>query len=644
MSPATKAHRFPKSDRIMLLATLSNITKYFDEQLIIEDGTLSVNEGQKVGLVGSNGAGKTTLFHIIEGSIRPDDGNIDFKKGTRIGSIAQELHDELELSLYDFCFLTHEKINDLRLQMQRLEPQINEDGALQELIAEYHALTEAYTEAGGYRFETEVKLVLEGIGFTRTQMNRPLSTFSGGERNRAQVAAVLLGQYDLLLLDEPTNHLDIQSTIWLENYIAGSRAAYIIISHDRRFLQNTVDKIAELSLGQLNLYHCKYNDYLVEREKQQKLAEHYYRHQQEEIARIEEFIRRNMAGQKTKQAQSKQKYLARMQKMEPPHEEHRRPLFRIHDGGRSFRQVIKVEDLSIGYDSYPIVEDIDFELTRGDRVGLIGPNGCGKSTLLKTLGGILQPVTGDITIGGNVDVAYFDQELSNLNLNSDVISEVWDIDPLAESGRIRSFLARFGFKGEDVFKPVSLLSGGEKTKLSLAKILYRPANLLIFDEPTNHLDIVSIEALEEGLSQYNGTLFIVSHDRDFLDVVVNNIFDINGRYLKRYLGNYSYYAEKTGADSTPTGKTVSEEKKASYEEFKEKGRIKSRYKKRLKTLAEMIADGEKKLKELERDELAVDGSNWEKLNAIADEKRQLEEDILGWYIEKEQMEKEPPLD
>ncbi|MEZ5357878.1 MAG: ABC-F family ATP-binding cassette domain-containing protein [Candidatus Zixiibacteriota bacterium] len=627
----------------MLLATLSNITKRFDKQLIVEDGTLSVNEGQKVGLVGSNGAGKTTLFRILDGTMRPDSGQIDFKKGTRIGTIAQELRDELELSLYDFCFLTHEKINDMRLQMARLEPQINEGNAPQEVIDEFHALTEAYTEAGGYRFETEVKLVLEGIGFTRAQMNRPLSTFSGGERNRAQIASVLLGQYDLLLLDEPTNHLDIQSTIWLENYIAGSRAAYIIISHDRRFLQNTVDKIAELSLGRLTLYHCRYNDYLVEREKQQRLAEHYFRHQQEEIARIEEYIRRNMAGQKTKQAQSKQKYLARMQKLEPPREEHKKPVFRIHDGGRSFRQVIKVEDLAVGYDSYPIVGDIGFELTRGDRVGLIGPNGCGKSTLLKTLGGLIQPVAGDITIGGNVDVAYFDQELSNLNMNSDVISEVWDIDPLAESGRIRSFLARFGFKGEDVFKPVSLLSGGEKTKLSLAKILYRPANLLIFDEPTNHLDIVSIEALEEGLSQYNGTLFVVSHDRDFLDVVVNNIFEINGRFLRRYLGNYSYYAEKTNAAVTQT-KTVSDEKKASYEEFKEKGRIKSRYKKRLKALDDMISDGEKKLRALERDELAIDGSNWEKLNAIAEEKRHLEEEILGWYIEKEQMEKEPPHD
>ncbi len=627
----------------MLLATFSNITKHFDEQLIVESGTLSIQEGQKIGLVGSNGAGKTTLFHMIDGSIRPDSGTVDFKKGTTIGCVAQELHDELEFSLYEFCFLTHQKINDIRIEMSRLEPQIAQDSPPEEMVAEYHALTEAYTELGGFRFETEVRLVLEGIGFTRAQMNRALSTFSGGERNRAQIAAVLLGQYDLLLLDEPTNHLDIQSTIWLENYIANSKAAYVIISHDRRFLQNTVDKIAELSLGRLLLYHCRYNEYLVERAKNQELAEHYFRHQQEEIARIEEFIRRNMAGQKTKQAQSKQKYLARMKKLERPREEHRKPAFRIVDGGRSFKQVIRVDELTVGYDSQPLVEDVDFELTRGDRIGLVGPNGCGKTTLLKTLGGILEPVQGDITIGGNVDVAYFDQELSNLNSQSDVLSEVWDIDPLAESGRIRSFLARFGFNGDDVFKPVSLLSGGEKTKLSLAKILYRPANLMIFDEPTNHLDIVSIEALEEGLSQYNGTLLVVSHDRDFLDAVVNRIFEINTHTVRKFLGNYSYFAEKTGANVAPT-KTVSEEKKASYREFKEKGKIRTRYKKRLTALAEMIAGGEKKMQELSSEEMTIDGSNWEKLNAIAEEKRILEDDILGWYIEKEQMEKEPPLD
>ncbi|MCK5124767.1 MAG: ABC-F family ATP-binding cassette domain-containing protein [candidate division Zixibacteria bacterium] len=627
----------------MLLATLSNITKRFDDQLIIENGSFSMQEGQKVGLVGSNGTGKTTLFRMIVGEIRPDSGSIDFKKGIKTGTVAQELHHELEFSLRDFCYMTHPKVNDVRMQIAKLEPSIAEQNPPDEIVNEYHALTQEYTELGGYRFETEVKLVLEGIGFSRTQMNRQLASFSGGERNRAQIAAVLLGDYDFLLLDEPTNHLDIQATIWLENHIAGSNKAFLIISHDRRFLQNTTEKIVELSMGRLDIYHCRYDKYIKERSKKLDVAEHHFRHQQEEIARIEDFIRRNMAGQKTKQAQSKQKYLARMKKLERPVKENNKPAFRIVDGGRSFKQVIKVDDLTIGYDSFPLVRDTDFELTRGDRVGLIGPNGCGKTTLLKTLGGLMEPISGDITIGGNVDVAYFDQELSNLNSQSDVLSEVWDIDPLAESGRIRSFLARFGFSGEDVFKPVSLLSGGEKTKLSLAKILYRPANLMIFDEPTNHLDIESIEALEQGLNEYPGTLLVVSHDRDFLDKVVNQIFDISHEHIRRYLGNYSYYAEKTQVNLNPM-KTVSAEKKASYERFKERGRVMGRYKKRLKQLTEMITNGEKRLKEMERDELVVDASNWERLNEIAQSKRSLEEDILGWYIEKEQLELEPPLD
>ncbi|MEE9442053.1 MAG: ABC-F family ATP-binding cassette domain-containing protein [candidate division Zixibacteria bacterium] len=627
----------------MLLASLSNISKRFDSQIIVENASLAIQEGQKIGLVGNNGTGKTTLFNIISGIMRPDSGTVDFKKGTTVGYVAQELHEELELSLYDFCFLAYPKINDIRLQLISLEVQISRENPSEEILSEYHILTQEYEEMGGYRFETEAKIVLEGIGFNRMQMSRRLAIFSGGERNRAQVAAVLLGGYDLLLLDEPTNHLDINATIWLENYISGSKSAFLIISHDRRFLQNTAEKIAELSQGKLDPYHCRFDDYLEEREKKLKLAEHHYRHQREEIVRIEDFIRRNMAGQKTKQAQSRQKYLARMKRLEKPHRENTRPTFKILDGGRSFRQVVKVDDMVIGYDNVPLVDEIEFELTRGDRVGIIGPNGCGKTSLLKTLGGFLEPIAGEITIGGNVDIAYFDQELSDLNLQNDVLSELWEIDPLAESGRLRSFLARFGFIGEGVFKRVFQLSGGEKTKLSLAKILYHPANLLIFDEPTNHLDIVSIEALEEGLKEYNGTLIVVSHDRYFLDNVINHIFEISAGYMRKYLGNYSYYVEKSGPGNV-TGKTVSVEKKAAYEEFKERGRRKSRYMKKLARLGEMIADGEARLTDLEKEEILIDKADWQKLNENHAARRELEEQILSWYLEKEQMEKEPPLD
>ncbi len=625
----------------MLLLSLSNISKKFDDQTIVENASLAIQEGDKIGFVGRNGAGKTTLFHIIFGQIRPDSGSVDKQKGLRIGGVAQELDDLLELSLYDFCFLSQPEINDIRHQMARLETSLNSGNPPGEIVGEYQALTQRYEELGGYRMETEIKLVLVGIGFSQGQMNRPLSSFSGGERNRAQIAAALVGNYDLLLLDEPTNHLDIESTIWLENYIAASRATYVIISHDRRFLQGTVDKIVRLSMGKLDLFHCRYDKYMEEREKRIELAAHYFRHQAEEIARIEEFIRRNMAGQKTKQAQSKQKYLARLKRLERPKLELDQPTFHILDGGRSFRQVVKVEDLTIGYNHLPLVEWVSFEQTRGDRIGLIGPNGCGKTTLLKTLGGLLEPIAGDITVGQNVDVAYFDQELSNLNLNGDVISELWEVDPMAESGRLRSFLARFGFSGEDVFKRVSLLSGGEKTKLSLSKILYRPANLMIFDEPTNHLDIESIEALEEGLDNYHGTLLVVSHDREFLDHVVNHIFEIKDNRLNRFIGNYTDYAAKRQTTNVKK-KVASEEKKASYEQFKEKSRQKSRYKKRLNQLAEMIAEREKKWEELEKEELVADGSDWEKLNGLREQRKSLEEEIIELYIEKETMEKEPP--
>jgi len=629
----------------MLLVSLSDIRKTFDEQAVLDGASIAVHAGDKIGLVGRNGAGKTTLFNIVFGGMAPDSGSVDRKKGLRIGGVAQELDDLLELSLYDFCFRSQSQLNDIRLQLADLEKVFTSDDPPAEVIDEFNILSRKYEELGGYRMEVEVRLVLEGMGFSRGQINRSLATCSGGERNRAQIAAALVGEYDLLLLDEPTNHLDIDATVWLENHIAASPRAYMIISHDRRFLQNTVERIAEISRHRLDLFHCRYNDFLAEREKRLRLAEHQYRHQAEEIARIEDFIRRNIAGQKTKQAQSKQKYLARLKKLERPKREPGRPTFRIKDGGRSFRQVIKVDNLTIGYDGRPLVDKISFEQTRGDRIGLVGPNGSGKTTLLKTLGGFLEPLEGDITVGRNVEVVYFDQELSNINLESDVISELWEVDPLAESGRLRSFLARFGFIGEDVFKRVSLLSGGEKTKLSLAKILYRPANLMIFDEPTNHLDIESIEALEEGLAGYTGSLLVVSHDRDFLDRVVNRIFELDDGRFYHYLGNYSEYIERKERRSGPSRKEKedADERRASYKAFKEKSRQKSRYKKKLKMLAERIAESEKRLAELEKEELTVDGADWERLAAIRNERKSLEDTILGLYLEKEALEKEPPI-
>ncbi len=630
----------------MLLVSLSNICKNFDEQVVLAGATLAVGDGDKIGLVGRNGAGKTTLFNIVSGAMRPDSGSVDRKKGLRIGGVVQELNGYLELSLYDFCFRSQPELNDIRLQLARLEPILTADRPPDEIVNEFHVLSRKYEELGGYRMEVEIKLVLEGMGFSRGQINRSLSSLSGGERNRAQLAAALVGEFVLLLLDEPTNHLDINATIWLEGHIAASRKAFMIISHDRRFLQNTVDKIAQLSLGKLDLFHCRYNEYLAERDKRLELAEHQYRHQAEEIARIEDYIRRNIAGQKTKQAQSRQKYLARMKRFERPRRELDRPTFHIKDGGRSFRQVLKVDDLSIGYEEVALVEGVSFEQTRGDRIGLIGPNGCGKTTLLKTLGGFLEPISGDITVGTNVEVAYFDQELSNINLDGDVISELWEVDPLAESGRLRSFLARFGFSGEDVFKRVASLSGGEKTKLSLAKILYRPANLMIFDEPTNHLDIESIEALEEGLADYNGTILIVSHDRDFLDHVVNKIFEIENGWFFRYLGNYSEYLEQKEKRQAGRARQAdnAEEKRASYEEFKEKSRQKSRYKKKLQSLTDDIAKSEQRWNDLEKEEMTADGSDWERLAAIRDERKTLEDRILSLYMEKEELEKEPPGD
>jgi ATP-binding cassette subfamily F protein 3 len=625
----------------MPLVSLSHIAKKFDDQVVLDDVSFAVDSGVKIGLVGRNGSGKTTLHDIILQKLAPDSGAVDFQKEVRIGAVRQELSDEMEFSVYDFCYRARPELNDIRLQMARLDEELNAESPPPQLVIEYQQLVERYEALGGYRQETETKLVLEGMGFPQSQFERRLSSFSGGERNRAQLAAVLAGTYDLYLLDEPTNHLDIESTIWLENHIAASSAAYMIISHDRRFLEGVVTKVIELAFGQVEIYHTGFSGYLEEREARRAQAEHQYRHQQEEIARIEQFIRKNIAGQKTKQAQSRQKYLARLQRSEKPKTDMAAPKFHILDGGRSFLQVLRVENLAVGYNGQPLLCDIEFSLNRGDRVGLIGPNGSGKSTILKTLTGDLEPLDGDITVGRNVEMVFFDQELSNLNQSSDILSELWEVDPLAEAGRLRSFLARFGFTGEDIFKPVALLSGGEKTKLALAKILYRPANFLIFDEPTNHLDMTSIEALENGLREYNGSLLVVSHDRYFLDRVVTSILAVEGGSVRPYIGNYSDYAEKKRPE-VPKAKEVTMEKKLAYESFKQKSREKSRHKKKLQQLNADINHAEKRLTELHHREESIDTSDWQGLADLQKEKSTLENQLLDLYADLERVKNSAP--
>ncbi len=441
------------------------------------------------------------------------------------------------------------------------------------------------------------------------------------------------------MLDEPTNHLDIESTAWLEEYLLKLGKAYVIVSHDRAFLNATVDLVWEIAFAKIERYTGGFTRYLDERHDRRRLAEHHYKHQQQEIARAEEFIRRNMAGQKTKQAQSKLKYLNRIKRLPPPRADQRGPVIKVELSGRSFAHVLSLEDVALGYDGLTVVEDVSLDIYRGEKVALVGRNGSGKSTVLKALIGELEPFAGTIKLGTNVDVAYFDQDLADLDPGQTVIDSLWDLDPSADAYAIRSFLARFGFTGEDAFKAVGSLSGGEKTKLSLARLLYRPANFIILDEPTNHLDIDAREALEKALREYDGSLLVVSHDRYFLSRVANRIAHVNNGYVSVYDGDYEFFRQRLAMAAVPVVEPKEKPGKQAYLAFKEESRRRSRHRKRIESTRDSIAAREQELATLE-DRLHNDipAHDWEALQDANRRRHELENMILQLYVDLDALE------
>ncbi len=444
----------------MTLISGENISLQFEDRQLFDRLSFSLNEQDRIGLVGPNGIGKTTLFDIMAGRTRPESGQVIHAKGCEISYVEQELANHAEMSLFDYVASARADLLELREKIEAVERELAQSPDSEKLIETLGDLQHRFETDGGYAYEAEVKLILIGLGFVENRFHNRLSVFSGGEKNRASLARVLAGKSNLLLLDEPTNHLDIESTIWLEEYLTGLNKAYVIVSHDRAFLSNTVEKVWELNGRKIEQFHNGFEQYLTEREARRRLLEHQVRHQQEEISRIEDFIRRNIAGQKTKQAQSRRKYLERLTRIDGPETDAAAPLISIDSSGRSHNLVLAVENAAFGYGHQRLVDDVSFNLYRDERIGLIGPNGAGKTTILKTLLGELEQIDGDIRIGSKVEVGYFDQELSELDENNFVLDELWLVDPLALPGRLRSYLARYGFRGDDVFKRVAVLSTG----------------------------------------------------------------------------------------------------------------------------------------------------------------------------------------
>ena len=513
-----------------MIVQFNGVSKSFGSQSVLRDVGFQINPTEKVGLIGANGAGKTTLLKLIGAVYEPDTGSIIRKSDLQIGTLDQipDFRDGttvLEEALRSFGLLRR-----MEAEMRELEQAIA-SGSARDVLDRYSHVQHAFELKGGYSYRARTEGALHGVGFSDDAFERASCNLSGGEKNRLALAKLLLSGSELLLLDEPTNHLDIRSIEWLEKFLKETDKTILVVSHDRVFLDRVVNRIIELGDGKLQDYRGNYSNYLEQRADRVARQQKEWQFQSEWIEKQEDYIRRNIAGQKTKQAQSRRKLLARVKPLEKPKGAPGQVKFRFRPVERSGRYVLTVRNLTIGYDATPLVEGIGFEVQRGERWAILGPNGAGKTTLLRTLIGARAPIEGELDWNEALDVGYYDQQLQDLNVEATVLDQIRELDLTVTDEELRFYVAQFLFTGEDVFKKVGQLSGGEKSRLTLARLIYVAPQLLALDEPTNHLDIASREALESALVEYPGTILFVTHDR----------------YLVQKIATHLVYVEKGGA-------------------------------------------------------------------------------------------------
>ncbi|WP_312813522.1 ribosomal protection-like ABC-F family protein [Sedimentibacter sp.] len=596
----------------MIVLSCSDVSKSYVVDNIIENVSFSVNDNEKIGLIGLNGAGKTTLFNILTGRLEPDSGEIYRVKSKKLGYLKQNTKIDSNMSIMDEMLTIFNDVIKIEEELSLLSNKISNftendnQSELENLMHSYAKLSEQFEEFDGYGFKSLIRGVLKGLGFSENEFNKPVNLLSGGQKSRVMLAKLLLEKADILLLDEPTNHLDIDAISWLEKYIKSFGGAAIIISHDRYFLDNTVDRILLLENKKLSSYNGNYTEFMKKRKQELELKMKQYDEYEKEIERQEEMIRRLHAyGSKRniRQAFSRQKALDKIKRMDPPQTDNKKVKLHFIPKVKSGRDVLKVENLSVSYDEYNVFKNINMNIYKGDRAGIIGPNGIGKSTLLKVISNKLNKFSGSISTGHYVNIGYYDQEQTSLDDENTVIDEIWDCNPDLNYYDVRTMLAQFLFTGDDLYKIIGELSGGEKSRLSLLKLMTSNANFLLMDEPTNHLDIDSKEMLEDALLNYEGTVLVVSHDRYFLNKIANNIYDMSSEGVFQYLGNYNYYLQKKAEleeddDETIEAKTktqINAEKKKEREQIRDR----QRREKSIKKLEEMIEMHENKILELE---------------------------------------------
>ncbi len=534
----------------MILLTVNHVSKAFVTRSVLEDASLVLQTGQRMGVVGVNGSGKSTLFRMIAGELEPDAGSITLLKGARVGMLTQQADITSEYTVQEELERVFEPVRRMEARLREMEEQMaalhHDAEAFAQLSRDYSRLMDRFEDAGGYEWPSRIQGVLAGLGFADDKRSQKAALLSGGEKTRLCLARLLLTQPELLMLDEPTNHLDLASTQWLEDTLRKYRGSVMVISHDRYFMNSVCDCMAEVCMRRIDQYEGNYDQFAQKRQANLERRLKEYKMQQAEIARQQAIIARYRmynTERSIRAAESREKQLDKIERVEKPVSE-QKVRFSFGARRRSGDDVLMVKNLEKSFGSRTLFSGLNLHLRAGDRVAVIGQNGVGKSTLLNLICGLQKPDSGQILFGSNVDVGYYDQQQSSLHPEKDIMSEVWDDFPWMEPGDVRAVLALFLFTGEEVFKRISTLSGGERGRVALAKLMLKKDNLLLLDEPTNHLDMDSREVLEDALNDYEGTLLTVSHDRYFINRVANRVLEMTPQGAKDYLGNYDDYLEK----------------------------------------------------------------------------------------------------
>lgn len=636
----------------MIVLSCNNLNKSFGIDSILENVNFTVNEYDKIGIIGVNGTGKTTLFKIISGIYGYDSGDIYTSKDCEIGYLEQNTNFHSENTILEEVLEVFKDVIEMEKYLRDLEHKISEESSntnsttLEKLMNEYSNKLEAFSDMNGYGYKSEAKGVLKGLGFSDEDMDKPISILSGGEKTRVLLGKLLLKKPTLLLLDEPTNHLDSEAIEWLEVFLKQYKGTVILISHDRYFLDQVVNRIFEIHNKKLKTYNGNYSDFIKASAIEKELELKKFEDQQKDIKKQEESIERLKAfgrEKHLKRARSKEKALAKVDVLDKPEAYRKKAKIEFNPSVTSGNDVLQLRDISMGYGERILFKDLNLDIYRGEKIALIGANGIGKSTLFKIIMNEITPLSGDIKFGTNVNVSYFHQEQKTLNLDNTIIDEIWEDNKQLTQTSLRTMLGAFLFEGEEVFKKISTLSGGERARVAILKLILSNANLLLLDEPTNHLDIDSKEVLEEALSSYTGTIFTISHDRYFLNTVVDKVLVLDENGITEYLGNYDYYIEKKKqVQEMNTVEVIEEKTKTQLKEEKRKEREQREAEKKNRVkrqnIEKEIEETEAKIEEMDvllcQEEVY---SNPEKSKDVSLQKASLEEKLSALYEEWESL-------